>query len=292
MFDRILFPTDGSDGANAVLDHVLDLAEAHDSTLHVLSVADTTHDSVTRLGGEVIDVLEREGETIVEAASDRARQRRLSVVTEVIQGGVPETITAYAEEHEIDLIAMSTRGRTGVKRLLLGSTAERVVRNSTVPVLAIRPDDSVEYPYQDVLVPTDGSSAATAAIDRAAAIGNEADATLHLLSVVEVTPPGLDVHAEMHGDQLEARARELIQEATTSAEAAGVESISSSIELDSSVDRAIRSNAETNDIDLVVMGTHGRSGLDRYLLGSVTEKTVRTTPVPVLTVPDPDSDSA
>jgi Universal stress protein family. len=66
MFDRILFPTDGSEGADAVFDRVLGVAEAHDATVHVLNVADTTHDSVTRIEGEVVDVLEREGAEIVE----------------------------------------------------------------------------------------------------------------------------------------------------------------------------------------------------------------------------------
>jgi nucleotide-binding universal stress UspA family protein len=143
-----------------------------------------------------------------------------------------------------------------------------------------------------VLVPTDGSAAASAAVDLAAAIGNEADATLHLLSVVEVTPPGLNVRAEMHGEKLEARAREIIETARRTAEAAGIESISDSIEIDSSVDRAIRSHVEANDIDLVVLGTRGRTGLDRYLLGSVAETIVRTAPVPVLTVPAPESNAS
>jgi nucleotide-binding universal stress UspA family protein len=161
-----------------------------------------------------------------------------------------------------------------------------------VPVLTIRPDDSIRHPYRNVLVPTDGSASATAALDLAAAIETEPDATLHLLSVIEVAPPGLDVHAEMHGDQLEAQAKEILEDATATAEAAGVESISDSIEIDSSIERAILSHVETNDIDLVVMGTRGRSGLDRYLLGSVAEKVVRTAPVPVLTVPDPDAGSS
>ena len=66
MYDQLLFPTDGSDGAEAVTDDVLDIAAAHDATLHVLNVADTAHDSVTRVGDEVIDVFEQEGDTLVE----------------------------------------------------------------------------------------------------------------------------------------------------------------------------------------------------------------------------------
>jgi nucleotide-binding universal stress UspA family protein len=141
MFDHVLFPTDGSDGANSVFDHVLDVAETHGATVHILHVADTAHDSVTQIEGRVVDVFEREGERIVEELADRAASRDVSVVTDVIQGGVPETILAYADRYDIDLIVMPTRGRTGLKRLFLGSVTERIVRESPVPVLTLHPDD-------------------------------------------------------------------------------------------------------------------------------------------------------
>ena len=191
MFDRILFPTDGSDGASAAFDHVLDIAADHGATVHVLNVADTTHDSVTRIDGEIVDVLEREGEEIVEAVADRAADRGIETVTKVLQGGVAETIATYAGEHEMDLVAMPTRGRTGFDRLLLGSTTERVVRESTVPVLSIRPDgETARYPYRNVLVPTDGSERAADALDRALTLAKRADATVHVLTVVDVATVG------------------------------------------------------------------------------------------------------
>ncbi|MFO7925842.1 MAG: universal stress protein [Halobacteriota archaeon] len=141
MFDRILFPADAESGASTVFDHVLDVAESHEATLHILHVADTNQDSVTRIDGQVIDVFEREGERIVDEYAERAARRDVPVVTNVVQGGVPDTITAYADEYDIDLIIMSTRGRTGLERLLLGSTTERVVRRARVPVLTLHPDD-------------------------------------------------------------------------------------------------------------------------------------------------------
>ena len=141
MFDHILFPADGSDGANSVFDHVLAVAETHDATLHILHVADTAHDSVTQIDGRVVDVFEREGERIVEALADRAASRDVPTTTDVVQGGVPETILAYADRYDIDLIVMPTRGQTGLKRLFLGSTTARVVRGSPVPVLTLHPDD-------------------------------------------------------------------------------------------------------------------------------------------------------
>ncbi|ELZ42418.1 UspA domain protein [Halorubrum saccharovorum DSM 1137] len=285
MFDRILFPTDGSDGASAAFDHVLDLADDHDATVHVLNVADTTHDSVTRIGGEVVDVLEREGEEVVEAAADRAADRGVETVTEVLQGGVAETIGTYAGEYGMDLVAMPTRGRTGFDRLLLGSTTERVVRESTVPVLSIRPDgETVRYPYRNVLVPTDGSERAGDALDRALTFADRAGATVHVLSVVDVGVIGHEGYAGV--DTLVEGAEETVAEAAATAEEAGVDTVET-VEVGSSAARGIQAYVDGNAIDLVVMGTQGRTGIERYLLGSVAERIVRTSPVPVLTVPDP-----
>ena len=288
MFDRILFPTDGGDGADAAFDHVLDLAADHDATVHILNVADTTHDSVTRVGRDVVDVLEQEGEGVVEAAADRAADRGVETVTAVLQGGVAETIVAYAADHEADLIAMPTRGRTGLDRLLLGSTTEHVVRRSTVPVLSLRPDgEPARYPYRNVLVPTDGSDRADEALDRAVALASRSGATLHLFSVVDIGSVGAEAYSGT--DALVSAAEEAVAEAADVAEAAGVETVERA-EVGSSAARGIQSYLADHDLDLVVMGTRGRTGVERYLLGSVAERTVRTSPVPVLTVPDDESE--
>ena len=288
MFDRILFPTDGGDGAEAAFDHVLDLAADHGATVHVLNVADTTHDSVTRVGRDVVDVLEREGEEVVEAAADRAADRDVETVTAVLQGGVAETVVTYADEREMDVIAMPTRGRTGLDRLLLGSTTERIVRRSTVPVLSLRPDDEpVRYPYRNVLVPTDGSDLVGEALDRAVGLASRSGATLHLLSVVDAGGVGAD--ARSGTDALVSAAEETVAEAAAVAEAAGVETVEHA-EVGSSAARGIQSYLADSDVDLVIMGTRGRTGVERYLLGSVAERTVRAAPVPVVTVPDGDSE--
>lgn len=288
MYDRILFPTDGSEGANEVVDHVLDVAVDCGATLHILNVADTAEHSVTRIEGEVVDALEREGEQIVGETADRASDTPVETVTDVIQGSVPESIVAYADEYDVDLIAMATYGRVGLEQRVFGSTTERVIRHSAVPVLVLPPEDDVlRYPYQTMLVPTDGSDCAAAALDEAIAIVNTAEGLLHLLSVAEVSSLGADVRSELHLDVLEEGANEAVAEAVSRAEAAAVDSIVTAVEVESAVHRVIESYVTDHNIDLVVMGTHGRTGLDHYLLGSVTEKTLQTVPVPVLVVPEP-----
>lgn len=292
MYGRILFPTDGSDGASAVFEHVLDVADRYDATVHVLNVADTTRDSIAQLQGEVVDVLEDEGERIVREAADRARTRGVDVVTEVVQGEPYRTIVDYADSRGVDLVALPTHGRRGLERFLLGSTTERVVRRSNVPVLVIRPDDEIEYPYRDVLVPTDGSDCATEALELGVRIATAEDARLHLLSVVSLPNLGVDTRSEVQRGSMEQEAREVVDAAAAYARDAGVESVVEAVEGGTSIPGTIRSYVEENDVDLLVVGTHGRTGFDRYVLGSVTENLVRTAPVPVLTVREGDATGA
>ena len=289
MYDRILFPTDGSTGASTVTDRVLDLAETHEATLHVLNVADTKHDSVTRIGTEIVDTLEGEGEEIVASVARRASDRGIPNVSDVVQGDVPGAIAAYADESGIDLIVMPTQGRSGVEEALIGSVTERVLRRATVPVLALRPDGVTRAPYRDILVPTDGSDCADEAVNLGAVMASEYDATLHLLSVVDVGSLGVEFGSERQTDAFEERANEIVSEAADTAERASIPSVVESTERNVSVADAVREYVAANDVDLVVAGTHGRTGVERYLLGSVTEKVVRTAPVPVLAVPTPES---
>lgn len=290
MFDRILFPTDGSDGAMVLLDHVLDIAAAHGASLHLLYVADTSRMSNTEVWGEIVDTLEIEGERVVQEAADRATSRNISTVTDVVQGEPYDSIIAYADTNGIDIIVMPTRGRRGLERFLLGSTTERVVRRANVPVLTVRPDDDrpIEYPYENVLVPTDGSECANLALSVGIDIARTDGAALHLLTVISVASLGMDVESRIQTSALEEGAKNLLVDAEKTAEEAGIDAISRSVRYGQSIHRVILSYVDDHDIDIVVVGTRGRTGFDRYVLGSVTEYLVRTAPVPVLTVRGPE----
>ncbi len=286
VIDTVLYPADDSDAAEALFGYAVDLAEVHGAELHVLNVADTSRESVTRVGGEVVDTLVREGERIVAGLADSAKDRTVPITTEVQQGRPYVAIREYAAQADIDLIVMPTHGRDGLERLLLGSVTERVIRRSDTPVLTIRPDTeiSAEIPYEDVLVPTDGSDCATAALDLGIDFVTASTARLHLLSVVDLASLGADVHSGMLTERLEEHASNAIETAIARAEEAGAESVSGTVEEGTSIHQTILSYVDANDVDLIITGTHGRTGFDRYLLGSVTEKLVRTSPVPVVTV--------
>lgn len=86
MFEQILFPTDGSDGAAFALNHVLDIAARHGSTVHILNIADTTENGILQIRDTDINALEQEGARIVREAAEQAHQRGVDTVTDVLQG--------------------------------------------------------------------------------------------------------------------------------------------------------------------------------------------------------------
>lgn len=149
MYDAILVPTDGSEGNERVVEHAASLAGTHDATLHLLYVVNTA--SFANLPMEssfegIAATLEQEGETALTDAASTVERVAPDIETEqhIREGAPAAEIVDYATSAGCDLIAMGTHGRGGINRLLLGSVAERVVRNSSIPVLTVRVGDVPE----------------------------------------------------------------------------------------------------------------------------------------------------
>ncbi len=136
--------------------------------------------------------------------------------------------------------------------------------------------------YDQILVPTDGSDETRGAVEHAIDLATTYDAALHTIYVVD-TNLGVESSAPGTLDALEEAGENAIDEVIQQAEAADVEPIEGVV-AQGTPHQAILDYVDERDIDLIVMGTHGRTGLDRYLLGSVTEKVVRLSDAPVLTV--------
>jgi len=165
MYDTILFPTDGSDGADAALEHATDVAKQYGATLHVLFVTPNEvgpsgmvgeeHEDIEKsdMVGEQheqqatgmtmtekdLDMIEEQGQAIVGRVA-KSISGAIQVETAVLQGNPYERIIDHADEIGADIIVMGTHGRTGVDRYLLGSVTERVVRTADIPVLTVRMD--------------------------------------------------------------------------------------------------------------------------------------------------------
>lgn len=148
MYERILIPTDGSETAQRATRHAIELAERFDAEVHVLVVIEQHHlyagTDITsehlwdEIAGKARDAAGKRMAPILKAA----RSRGLEAVDAIREHpDVAQAIVAYAKEAGIDAIVMGTHGRSGIRRLLVGSVAERVVRSSPVPVLLVPPED-------------------------------------------------------------------------------------------------------------------------------------------------------
>ncbi len=144
MYDRILLPTDGSEGVDRAVEHAIDAANRYDATLHVLFVVDS--DIVNAYPGDEY-VHESEGaeatlmdlgEASVESVAERATDAGVDVETAVIHGVPHEEILRYVDEKAIDLTVIGSKNRPGDYRRMLGSVTERVSRMSTAPVSIVK----------------------------------------------------------------------------------------------------------------------------------------------------------
>jgi len=284
----ILFPTDGSTCAEYAHAHAAFLAEQSDAELHILRVVETSGlDDLAHLvditEADILEQLHVPVPSRAEAPGDERIHRAKRT-----HGSAAEGVLAYADEQDTDLVVMGTHGRRGVDRLLMGSVAEEVVRLSDCPVLTVCGNKQPE-PNRDInriLVPLGLSDHTDALFAHARAIGATYDAQLDLLHVIEQSSfPSvyrLEEHASDDDETVERRVRAAMAQYAGAAREAGVDA-TVSVQVGHPVE-VILDRLSDEPIDLVTIATHGRTGIERLLIGSVAEKVVRMAPCPVFTV--------
>jgi len=299
---HLLVPTDFSVHADAALDHVVLLADRFNATLHLLHVVNNPGAGWYGLGdAEVqIDRLKKKAEAkardrLDDMATDPAIVDVRTAVAQRLNLDVADAIQEYVAGHPIDFVVMGTHGRQGLERLVLGSVANRLIRRTACPVLTVRDqgEDSEVTPaveYENILAPIDFSEHSRTALRLCKEVAARYDATQHLLFVAEkrVLPtfsdtgiPGVGV-VEMD-PEIVANAEGALEELNGTV---GGGEVPSAYHVEKGdVAQVIIDFAETNDIDLIVMALRGLTGIDRFVLGSNTERVVRAAPCPVLTVP-------
>lgn len=285
MFARVLVPTDFSVASDAALEYAVMFTRTFVGSLHLLHVASDAGtpghahgDGRTQTTfGHMQDRLTRTGTPT-------------DVTTKIVEGPDPAlAIVEHARSMDAELIAMGTHGRSGMSHLLMGSVAERVVRTSPCPVLTLREPARVVGVHR-ILVPTDFSAPSDAALDCARLIALRFDASVHLLHVIDVEQMerrfGLDVFVDTP-DSRAARLRDARERLAHRIFA--YERENSRVTTEVVFGPAARTAAQCardNGFDLIVMGTHGRAGIARVMLGSVSEHVVRHAACPVITTHD------
>lgn len=295
---RILFPTDFSASANGALAHAARLTARTGAELHVLHVvepaasvpADWVEDLRLTLEDLAVDL------SAPPPAFPNARREPGALVPLVstieYADRVAPALLSYVERHDVDLVVMGTQGRRGLRRMLMGSVAEEVVRSAPCPVITVSGQEAREAhrPVRRIVAPVDFSDHAALAARHAAALAEAYAAELDLLHVLDAAtvPTGSAPRLVLIGvsaDEMRGRAREALAQlaAALRAEFPGLHEIGVHARLGQPA-RDVVGFAEEREADLVVVGSRGQTGMTRLLTGSVAEAVIRSAPCPVLTV--------
>ncbi len=286
----ILAATDFSETAATGLDWAVELAKNHGARIelvHALLVPSRATDFVPS-PPDPTEELQAAASGRLNEITKGVRDLGIDVDSELRLGIPSQIIIDTAEEKNVDLIVIGTRGLTGLRHLLLGSTAERVVQHAHCPVLTVHPNDKDKHrQIETVLVPTDFSrDAETAYFAALQLLGPDRNARIVLVHVYHLPyeytaygtiPTSLDYFKDVEGaaeERLSHLASEL-REQGFNVETAAREGFPPEV---------ILTEAETVGADLIAMGTHGRTGLAHLVLGSTAERVVQRADCPVLTV--------
>lgn len=292
---KVLLCTDFSDHAEAALPHALWYARTFGAELHmlhavVLHAADPANRDLDFPDLEAAyEEVRRWASGRMEAAAGRVEEAGVPV-RRVEERGVAAApvILEYARNEEMDLVVLTTHGRRGVQRMLLGSVAEEVVRTSSRPVLAVPSRSGGRRPgrVDSILVPVDFSEHAASALSHARHLADAAGARLDVLHVLErVAYPDAYMAFATPSPVEEASPDAVRDELQRMVDEAAGPDVPTQLHLAAGRPASeIPSFVASRETDLLVIASHGLTGLERVLLGSVTERVVRRSDCPVLTV--------
>lgn len=299
MSRKVLIPLDGSNFSEHALPLGLDLARRLGAEVHLVRV----HEPLAPLtyAGEVPifdpgwehELRTREEEYLrgwVDVVGERAGLRAHGAL---LDGTAVDALASYMQEVEVDLVVMTTHGRGGLSRFWLGSVADGLVRRATAPLLLLRPEeeqvDLDRVPsLSRILVPLDGTGFSRQVLDRVVVLARTLGADLTLLRVVvpvftlgvplppasaAEVPPALERERSFAAEYLESVAEEVGDRSLE---------VRTAVVVHQQPAEGIVEYAESHDVDLIAMATHGRGGLARLTLGSVADKVLRSSRTPLL----------
>lgn len=295
MFQKVVVPLDGSQLAEKVLPYVRQVTSPLGSEIILLMNIDLTSyafaaNEVAMTGG-LYESFSQSGQTYLVRQKATLEEAGYRVRCEITTGDTATRITEFATEVGADLIAMTTHGRTGMSRWALGSVADRIVRSALQPVLLIRADAAEPDPpgVLQILVPLDGSQLAEQALPIAQMLAQKMGARILLLQAVEALDD--EELAQLFGQgAIESRtpvtwftdAEQYLAHVQKKLEFVNV--ICDVRAVIGTPAEMILDTATAADCDLIVMSTHGRSGLSRWVYGSVASKVLHEAKCPLLLV--------
>jgi nucleotide-binding universal stress UspA family protein len=291
-FQNILVPIDFSEFSSSVLNYAIGLAEKFHSNLILLHAVVLFEDDVNeeqRLQEYEEWVRKREKNINAHMKKNelRVNQKGISVDSVILRSiSAADAILEYLNDHSCDLIIMGTHGRTGLKHIFLGSVAEKIVRLSPIPVLSVHRSVQ-DFRIENIIAPIDFSIYSKNAADYAISIAENFKAQVNFIHVIEK-----EIHPSFYASGVES-----IFQIDTGLQDRVIQNMQGFLEeqLNSDIKprfmvkegrahREIVEYAKEEKADLIVISTHGLTGLEYLLLGSTTEKVVRWASCPVLTL--------
>ncbi len=291
VYRKILIPLDSSPLAEQVFAYVQQLASPTTTELILVTIAEPLR--FVPYADELSLPVSMEP-VLANAESYLARQYEqwqslgYQVHTQLGEGDAAQEILRIAESSGADLIAMTTHGRSGFERWSLGSVAERVIQGAKLPVLLVREAMEVSGgQLQRLLVPLDGSPLAEQVLPQAQALAQATGAQILLLQVIQSLDEGNQKILFKGKAQVDALyknwcagAEKYLCEVVQGLKEAGISTDYQVLFGDP--DKVICSTVTDESVDLIVMSTHGRSGLSRWYYGSVANKVMRNVTAPLL----------
>jgi nucleotide-binding universal stress UspA family protein len=295
-FRSILVPLDGSPLAERALPLATRIASRSGARLELATVRAPVHALAlaTDVPVGAAPPAGRAGEDasyLEKCAAEVERTAGVAATTVMLDGPVPEALSARVKEAGVDLVVMSTHGRNAFSRLWLGSVADALLRTLEAPMLLVRPHPGARagsHPFGRILLALDGSATAAEAIEPALALGTHA--TEFVCCRIVEPPLGIaslpyPVAVELEtASELERQAADYLDGVVAGLRARGMHA-RFVVEVAPGAAMGLLQAAEREQVDLIALATRGLRGFERFLLGSVADKVVRGAEQPVLVVP-------
>src|SRR5215216_4873861 len=280
---RILFASDGSEDSELAASTAVGLAKVTGSELHVLHVAPAFPDYFEPSDPDEPGPTEREGRRILDEQVKQIENVGGTVTQSYLRmGGAAEEVIDLAEELETGLIVLGSRGRGRIRRALMGSVSDSIVRHAHCPVMVVR-WKPVVFPVK-ILLATDGSEEAVLAAQSAADLAARTGSELHVVHVGETLGPGYSGYAGYEEGVLPSAQEDLERQAQVGRIAVAEGPRAQSHLRMGRPDEEIVALGEEIGAELIVIGSRGLGGVRRALMGSVSDSVVRHAHCPVLLV--------
>ena len=279
-YKKILVAVDSSESSRNALHQAFKLASEEKCWITVTSVVPPYEGEIEILGiKDIRAAIRKPCEDALGEVEKLAKTERMLVKTVCEEGEVYERIVDLADAENCDVIVMGRRGLRGIQRTLVGSVTARVIGHTQRDVLVVPNGTTVGW--KKIVLATDGSKYSAAATARAILFAHSYGGELKVVSVVDV-PAEFHAEAPQAVEDLVRKAKGFVSDVKKQAEADGVKTETFVKETEAS--EAITNLAKDQGANMIVIGSHGRTGLRRLLMGSVAEKVIGHAPCPVLVV--------